>query len=706
MQEHIENYGPFAQLIKNKYQEINTDDFTVKNYNDYFFGLLNILRDGIEDPEIQSLKVGVHMHSGHFIRLTLTDLFFQLIFWTFPVYIGEKITPMYFIDTRAITKNTIKNYFNMIIRRHETDIEFITMNNLIDDTLSKFKYVNEFAMYLCNTLNFKDTIDLMKKYPEFNESIHADLSGVPIEDVKKVGMDYAHTQIKYIKENEHCLRDLFVSGEAINPKQFKEVSVNIGTKPDGQGGVYPYVINKSFINGGVTDPHAYVIDAAVGRTAQILQKMNVGTSGAFARLLETNNLDTFFNENADYVCDTKNFIKVFIKDASWLSIYDRRYYRLEEDDPNEYCLDKYRDTHLIGKTLYFRSPITCESYARGLGICRKCYGNLYYVIRDINPGKIAAEILSSIYTQMLLSAKHLLESSIIKMNWNAEFKDIFDVNLNMLTLKEGIETEGMFMILDSSKFDYADEDDVNEDDSVRQGVIYEEYTPSFDIQYPDGTIVTMHTAEEDNIYLTEDLNRLLRSKKVKESEDGIYKVPLALLEEIPAVFTIKVQNEELQRTLEKSKHIINRAKDTSTFDKDSIVREFISANMEGGLSVTAIHLETIIANQMRDPDNILEMPHWNKKNAPYKILTLGSSLNNSPSITVTLEYQKIGATLVSPMSTKKKKPSVFDLYFMEKPQNFIVDKEMVSDKYQYKEDNDDVPTIVDGVTFIEDTDNG
>jgi hypothetical protein len=109
---------------------------------------------------------------------------------------------------------------------------------------------------------------------------------------------------------------------------------------------------------------------------------------------------------------------------------------------------------------------------------------------------------------------------------------------------------------------------------------------------------------------------------------------------------------------------------------------------------------------MRDPDNILEMPHWNKKNAPYKILTLGSSLNNSPSITVTLEYQKIGATLVSPMSTKKKKPSVFDLYFMEKPQNFIVDKEMVSDKYQYKEDNDDVPTIVDGVTFIEDTDNG
>jgi hypothetical protein len=592
----------------------------------------------------------------------------------------------------------------MIIRRHETDIEFVTMNNLIDDTISKFKYVNEFAMYLCNTLNFKDTIELMQKYPEFNEAIHADLTGVPIEDVKKVGMDYAYTQIKYIKENDHCLRDSFISGEAINPKQYKEVSVNIGTKPDGQGGVFPYVINNSFINGGVTEPEAYVIDASVGRTAQILQKMNVGTSGAFARLLETNNLDTFFNENADYVCNTKNFIKVFIKDASWLESYDRRYYRFEEDDPNEYCVDKNTDTYLIGKTLYFRSPITCESFARGEGICRKCYGNLYYVNKDINPGKIAAEILSSIYTQMLLSAKHLLESAIIKMNWNPEMKDIFDINLNMINLKQDIDAEGMYLILDSNKFDMSDEDDDDNDDSVRQGLIYEEYTPSFDIQYQDGSIVTFHTTEEDNIYLTEDLNKLLNSKRVKE-HDGIYKVPLEMLYDIPTVFTIKVQNEELQRTLERSKHIINRAKDTSTFDKDTIVREFISANMEGGLSVSAIHLETIIANQVRDVDDILEKPHWSKKNAPYKILTLGSSLTNSPSITVSLEYQKIGAALVSPMSTKKRKPSIFDLYFMEKPQNYAVNREMISDKYGYKEDNDDTPTIVEGVRFLEDDEN-
>ena len=676
---NYQNYGPFEELVRNGYQEVNTADITIDNYNSYFNGLLNIMRDGIEQPDVQALKIGFHLADGNFVRFTLTDSWFNIIFWTFPIYIGEPVTVKHLVDTRAITKKYIKNYFNMLIKEHSIDIDFITLNNLIDETIYKLKYIDEFAMYLANTVNFRDTLDLMEKYPEFNESIHADLTGVPIEDVKSVGMEYTQTQIKYIKDNDHCLRDSFVSGEAISPKQFKEVSVNIGTKPDGHGGVFPYIINNSFMNGGVSEPESYVIDSSVGRTAQILQKMNVGTSGAFARLLETNNLDTFFNDDPNYSCDTKNFIEVYIKDASWLSMYDKRYYKFDPDGP-DYLLDKDKDTRLIGQTLYFRSPITCASYARGHGICRKCYGNLYFVNRDINPGKIAAELLSSVYTQMLLSAKHLLESSVIEMKWNPEFYELFNINLNMISVDEDANTTGMFMILDSSKFDSSEDDD---DDT--SGVVYDEYTPSFDIVYPDGKRVTFHTAEEDNIYLTEDLNKLLKSKRTKE-EDGVYIISLEHLKTIPVVFTVKIQNKELQRTLERSKHIIDREKDTSSFTKDTIVREFITANADGGINVSAVHLEVIIANQMRDAEDILSAPKWHIKNAPYKILTLGSSLNNSPSITVTLEFQRIGKTLVSPLSSRKHKPSVFDLYFMEQPQEFMVNRDtMVSDKFKINE---------------------
>lgn len=697
MVKYLQNYGPFVPLIENGYMELNVNDINPQNYMSYFNGILNIMRDGIDDPEIQALKIGVHLADGNFLRLTIPHMFFQLTFWTFPIYVGDPITVIHLVDTRQITKKTIHAYFNMLIKKHSKNIDFITLNNLIDETIYKFKYIDEFAMYLSNTVNFKDTLDLMRKYPEFNESIHADLTGIPIEEVKNVGMKYTQTQINYIKNNDHCLRDSFIAQEAISPKQFKEVSVNIGTKPDGHGGVFPYIINSSFMNGGVSNPESYVIDSSVGRTAQILQKMNVGTSGAFARLLETNNLDTFFNVNEEYSCDTKNFIKIFIKDSNWLSMYDKRYYRFDPDGI-DYVVDKDRDTHLIGQTLYFRSPITCASYARGDGICKKCYGDLYYVNRDINPGKLAAEELSSRYTQMLLSAKHLLESSVIEMKWNPEFYDIFELNLNMISIQEDIDLSEYYMILDSNKFT-SDEDDDSED----SGIQYEEFTPCFDIKYPDGRIISFHTAEEDNIYLTEDLNRLLRSKKVKDNDDGIYIVSLELLKTIPVVFTVKIQNKELQRTLERSKHIIDREKDTSSFTKDEIVREFVSANTDGGINVSAIHLETIIANQMRDPDDILSMPNWSIRNAPYKILTLGSALNNSPSITVTLEYQRIGKTLISPLSTRKNKPSVFDLYFMEKPQDYVENNSMISDKYNMKEDNDnpEIKHLKDGIYFID-----
>lgn len=687
------NYGPFVTLVQTGSQNLNVNEITKENYNSYFNSILNIMRDGIEDPDVQALKVNVTLADGNILRLTLVDLWFNIIFWTFPVYMQEKITVKYLFDTREITKKNIESYFNMIIKDYASKIDFISLNNLIDETIHKMKYIDEFAMFLANTVNFRDTLDLMEKYPEFNESMHADLTGVPIEDVKNVGMEYTRTQIKYIKNSDHCLRDSFVAGEAISPKQFKEVSANIGTKPDGRGSIFPYVINNSFMNGGVQEPESLVIDSSGGRTAQILQKMNVGTSGAFARLLETNNLDTFFNDDPNYSCDTKNFIKVFIKDASWLRMYDMRYYRVDPDGI-DYRLDKDKDVNLIGKTLYFRSPITCNSYAHGHGICRKCYGDLYWTNRDINPGKIASELLSSVYTQMLLSAKHLLESSVIEMKWNPEFYDLFDINFNTISVTEDIDTTGMKMIIDTSIIDSSDDDD---DDS--SGIAYDEYIPSFDIKYPDGHVVQCHTAREDNIYITEDLNRLMKSKRAKE-ENGVYTIAMDTIKTLPIVFTVKFQNKELQRTLERSKHIINRAKDTGSFDKDGIVREFISVNAEGGIHVSAVHLETIISNQMRDPDNIMEMPNWGIKNAPYKILTLNAALDNSPSITVNLEYQKIGKTLVSPMSTKKTKPSVFDLFFMEKPQEFTVSKEMISDDYNMEEDTAS-QNMLEAVTFDE-----
>lgn len=694
---NFENYGIYADLVKNGYIEIYTKDLNKNNINDHFIWIMNIMKDGIETDKCQSMKVRVTFTDGVSLTLSVFEYWFNLIFWTLPSESNMEISSYYLFDTRAITKSSIKNYIDdLFIRPNRLALPFKELNNIIDDCLHKFKYINTFALYLANTVNFEDTLDLMKKYPEFNESVHLDLSNVPIEDVKNIGQKYADLQIEYIKNSDHCLKDSFKAREGINPKQFKEVNVSIGSKPDGRGSVYPGIINKSFINGGVDDFVSYAMESSVGRTAQILSKINVGTSGSFARLLEINNIDTFLHPDPDFSCNTRNFEEVYIFSDMWLKIYDMRYYRLNPDGI-DYCIDYKRDKHLIGKTIYMRSPMTCASYAHGQGICRKCYGEMYHVIKDINPGKIAAELLSAVYTQMLLSAKHLLESAVIALKWSEGFDNFFEVNMNLISVAEGVETKGYRMVVRNIEYEEDYDDTIG--DAV--GVGYGEYITSFDIVASNGKTTSIYTADADQLYLTEDLNRLLNSKKAKELDDGSISIDLSHVAALPAAFIIKIKNKELSRTLERSKHIINKKDVTSMYDRHQIIREFITTNLEGGLNVNAVHLEVLFANQMRDPDNLLEIPNWSIPNVPYKILTLDGALTNNASITIALEYQKTARTLISPLSSKKIKPSRMDLFFMEQPQEFIDNPDMISDEYNFVDDKEE--NIKPAVYFLNET---
>lgn len=691
----MENYYVYTDIIEKGKLELDIKDITIENYYDHFNAVTNILRDGIELEEIQNSKVYVKM-KGEVIPFTLTEYWINLMFWTIPIYAGIGVSREYLFDTSAITKGSIKQYFDKIIKKIEGRVDFISLNNLIDEAIYKLKYVNDFGMYLANTLNFKDTIDLMRKYPEFYDSMHSDLSNVSIEDVIKVGMDYTETQIKYItaEDSDHCLKDSFIAREGVNKKQYKEVASSIGTKPDGRGSVYPHVIQNSFMNGGVNDPESLFIDSSVGRIAQILQKMNVGISGSFARLLETNNIDTFFNMDPNYACSTRNFIKILIKDNTWLKLYDKRYYKLKENGP-DYLLDYETDKHLIGQELYFRSPITCESYANGTGICRKCYGELYTVNRDINPGKIAAALLSAIYTQMLLSAKHLLESAAMEIKWCDAMSSIFDVELTVVSFKADLDVKKYSIIIDPAG---VDSDDDSEDDETVDLIDSTDFVNKFEVLCPDGQTVEIYTQDEDNIYFTEDFNAILSSKKAKETDDGRILIPGAALEGVP-IFYVKIQNKELQRTLERSKQIINKSDVTESFTKDQIVSEFISANLDGNINLQAVHMETIIANQVRtDEKDSTEMPDWRIPNVGYKVISLNSALSNSPSITVTLEYQKIASTLVNPLSTKKRKASVFDLFFMEKPQDYIVNQNLISNEKVVEKDKN---LMRDAIVFVD-----
>jgi len=670
---NFNNYGPYAEFVQTGKMIVDISTININNYHEHLNSILNIMRDGIETEFVQSTFITIDFGNGVIIELYIIDYFFNLIMWYLMIRTNEPIEPKHIFFETAITKNTIKNYiddnFIDINRKKYTNIE---LNQIISDTLENYKYIDEFSMYLCNTINLEDTIDLMNKYPEFNDIIHLDLSKVPLEDVKNVGLEYTMKAIDYIKNSDHCLADSFRAGEGINPKQFKEFSINIGSKPDGKGGAFPSIINNNFLTGGVNDLLSYFIESSTGRTAQILTKMNVGSSGHFARLLGLNNMDTIIYPDSNYSCDSKNFEIIKLNDYKMLEMFENRYFRTSPNSM-EYLMKPKMFKHLIGQTVYFRSPMTCASNSRGQGICYKCYGDLAHTNHDINIGKLAAEELSSKLTQILLSAKHLLESLVKKIEWTKGFFDIFEVEGNIIKLIEDNNYKGYKLLIDPNSIDLEDEDDE---------YTYNEFIEEFEVETPSGDVLKFHTINADNnkpdrIYIGIDLNEIIRKKG--EPVDGKISINLNDLKDSD-IFLMLIHNNELSRTLDKLKDIIDKNNVTKLMNRHELLQSMIETVIEGGLNVSAIHCEVILSNQLRHVDDILERPEWQYPNEPCSILTLNQALLNNPSVVITLSYQRLSKTLYNPLTFRKNKPSFMDLFFIEKPSEFLNSTEIVNAK--------------------------
>ena len=686
---YLENYGPYSTLIDNKSIIIENTSINAQTWETHFVSILNIMRDGIETEYMRNVFVTIRFDVID-VDLSIADYWFNLMMWQLIVKSGKEIRPKHIIFEHGITRRLIKNFIDTeFIKDNRTTMNNMLINNLIDDCMYNFRYIDEFAFYLANTINLEDFIDLMKQYPEFNDIIHADLTGVPLEEIKEVGMKLANESIRYIKNSDHCLSNFFIANEGVNPKQYKEFAINIGTKPDGRGGVYPVNVNTNFIIGGVNDPMSYIIESSTGRTAQVIVEGNVGISGAFARLLGLNNIDTNIHKDPHYICDSKNFQELFITDESMLNRIDNRYYRLT---PNgmEYKIDASIDKHLKGRTIYLRSPMTCASAARGNGVCYRCYGDLAYTNNDINIGKMASELMSSILTQMMLSAKHLLESSIKKVNWNEQFKDLFDIEYNIIKLQEEVDFTGFRLIIDPDNIILENED---EDSPETE---FSEYVNDFEILYPNGEVVSFFTSNADNLYITSELNGFIRQFGEKLDSKIVLDVNKMKEEEIN-LFAVQIHNNDLSRTLDKVKDILDKTSVTCKMNRHQLLQSLNDTLKEGGMNVDSVHGEIILANQLRSKDDILCNPEWEYENEDYSVLTLKQALANNPSISISLAYGRISRTLYTPLTYRKNKPSFMDLFFMEQPQIYLSDKSeiKIADKDKYNNGLKTVMTKID-----------
>ena len=698
MLENLKNYFMYAPIAQNKPVTVDVSNLTLSDWHAHYNGLLNIMKDGIELDQVQKCMVTLKFDSKKIptMRITVPDLYFNVILWHPLVALGDKLQPYHVLIKETITADDVKDYVDkFVIMPNRLKIDNKTLNNVIADMLCMFVDIDHFSYYLLNTLNLEDDIDLMAASPEFEQLIHCDLSGVPIENVKDAGMDIVHKAIDIIMDSkdimgyEHCLRNPFAAKEGINIRQYKENHYNIGTKPDGQGSIYHEIINHSYINGGLNNPVYQLIDSGSSRVAQIISKKNVGESGGFSRILGLNNINSFLHPDPDYDCGTKNFMYILIENKDILKRLIDRYYRLVPNG-QEYIIDE-KSQFLIGKYIYLRSPITCASMAQGQGVCYHCYGLLAHTNKDINIGRIATELISSQYIQKRLSAKHLLETLIDVIRWNGNFKQYFGVETNSIKLMEATSEamEGFSIVINPEEIQLENDDEFfqhsfysNDAHSLDdEGPFYNEFLTSFDVMTPSGELIHIGSepdpdSAEAKMYLATDLVEVIReifSKKNKEDEtedDESIVVPFSMLED-KTLFYIKVQNNDIGKNLDVFIDLVNKKEVTKSYSKDHLLEKLLAIVKKGGIHCMSIHLEVILANQIVSAHNRLEKPNWLNPDEEYEILTLNEALTDNPSIAITLLYQKLAKTLYSPMSFRKIQPSIFDPFFLRQPKKFL-----------------------------------
>lgn len=685
-----ENYWIYSVIAHGEPISIHTDDITKDTWKQHYTAIFNILKDGIFTEYVQRYKVNIVFHDGPSVNLCIVDYYINLIMWNSIVQTGSPIYSYHIVFQDEFRDMYTKRYIDaFIIDEYREKITIIELSNVIVNMLDYFHDLDDFSDYLSNTLNLYDSAELMVKDEVFNSIMHSKYSGLPVDRVDDAIMKNANISIEHIKHAkhllgyDHCLSDIWRANSGIKTKQYAEFQVSLGNKPDGKGGIFPVEVDTSFINGGISNPVYYFIESSTSRIAQIEKFKNVSRSGTLARIMGLSTMDSYLHPDESYDCHTKHLIPIVVKTADHLKHLNFRWYRLVPGG-REMCINYRTDTHLIGKTIYLRSPTTCVSAAKGLGVCYKCYGKLAYSNRDsetgfgINIGRIASESITSKQTQTQLSVKHILKAVISKINWCEEFYTAFEMDNNIIEVNSSVENLNDFRInintddieSDNDLIDGSDVEDAPMEEAIASSS-YDEYITEFELHQKSTNATYRITTESgEKLFITKELNAVIKHR-VDPTDDKVI-IPLSVLKDIP-IFIIKIQNNEISKIMVKLKNLFNRTNEVRGKTIHELLQELMDVNIEGDMGISSIHYEIVLMNQIKSGDDVLENPDWTRESPSYRILTIDEALTKNPSVTISLSYQKITKALYTPLTFKKYSASFMDLFFHPNPQSIIRD---------------------------------
>lgn len=233
--------------------------------------------------------------------------------------------------------------------------------------------------------------------------------------------------------NRHKLEPFYSfikSKSCMRIPQFVDCFGLIGANPNEET-VIPYLVEESWCR-GIQTKDSFFVQASTARVAKILEKCKIAPTGSALK-------DSMFVNKGlmvkDGDCGTRHMLNIYISDMIDLKAHVGMNWSLDED-ADTYSVLSIDDTHLIGTSIYIRTPATC-AFIDGDSLCSTCVG--IRVRKKFDLGLDCALKINGDAGQTVLSAKHI-NILVAMRHIKEEFtKYINNTIYNKLDIKDAVE---------------------------------------------------------------------------------------------------------------------------------------------------------------------------------------------------------------------------------------------------------------------------
>jgi len=529
------------------------------------------------------------------------------------------------LDEYGISFNRISELLKTVIERYqEASLEFAMI-----DPSSIITYESVFLLDYMKSEKIRELNNL--QIPQT----------IQTADVEILLKQKTAELLEEMKKTKNPIWYIAKAGNHIKPKQIQELFISYGQIPDINGMVIPYTMKGNGFSTGYADPITFYIAATGARMSGIMNKEHMGEAGYLARNLILLSRTLTMN-NTMFNCGTQHLLRLHVKNSDFLRRLENRWYA--ESPHGELKLIHYSDCkHLIGKTIYIRSIITCAGKDT---VCHMCYGRDSHLVMNM-PGMAIynTEVYSEPVSQNILSTKHLLFTAANRISYNKAFSKYFifssgdvylkdrdafgnDVNLNDLYIR--IEDDNVIP--------------VNKNDMVGYNTFGNHVeSPFYIYNAKTKEYIAIEITNYESMFI--DATSMKQFKFICDKTTGKYYYEISFntisAELEGRLLSVDIKNNGAIDVLFMIMDLVN--KNASKYENyHDLAQDFFEKLIDAGIRTRHVQAEIILNRLIRNPENLYERPAFDQFQEPASvILTLNKALLNTKAPTVALSYQEV-----------------------------------------------------------------